>query len=296
MPNNSKIIGTIEKIAAAQEHRIGRINNRTSTIRELEDYGFLRKEVDPIFRSSPAYRITVEDIETIRNVPFWFNTISKMQGPKGEDGYTPMKGIDYFDGKDGKDGMVGPKGEKGDPGEGADVLEMYDIATEEASDAVKKHTQEFDHAELLKNSHDSKMLGDYELDVETLNEGDLLQVKGKKIVGVKMPRQKSEPYYAVSSGASNVRSITVTEDRELDALAIYVIDASAGDITITVPSASGRENYWYELIRIDSSNNTVTVVPTGSETFSGYESYIMQQWTNVKLFAYQGNYLLRGAS
>lgn len=31
-------------------------------------------------------------------------------GPKGEDGYTPIKGVDYFDGKDGVDGAPGKDG------------------------------------------------------------------------------------------------------------------------------------------------------------------------------------------
>ena len=35
------------------------------------------------------------------------------QGPKGEDGYTPIKGIDYFDGKDGQDGKDGIDGKDG---------------------------------------------------------------------------------------------------------------------------------------------------------------------------------------
>ena len=37
-----------------------------------------------------------------------------IQGPKGDDGYTPIKGVDYFDGEQ---GPKGDKGDKGDPGE-----------------------------------------------------------------------------------------------------------------------------------------------------------------------------------
>ncbi len=45
------------------------------------------------------------------------------QGPAGADGYTPVKGVDYFDGakgdkgEKGDTGETGPKGDKGDPGE-----------------------------------------------------------------------------------------------------------------------------------------------------------------------------------
>ena len=38
-------------------------------------------------------------------------------GAPGRDGYTPVKGIDYFDGAPGKDGAKGEPGEKGDKGE-----------------------------------------------------------------------------------------------------------------------------------------------------------------------------------
>ncbi len=41
----------------------------------------------------------------------------KIPEPKpGEPGYTPVKGVDYFDGRDGREGQQGPKGEKGDTG------------------------------------------------------------------------------------------------------------------------------------------------------------------------------------
>ena len=39
-----------------------------------------------------------------------------IQGPAGNDGYTPVKGVDYFDGAKGDTGAQGPKGDKGDTG------------------------------------------------------------------------------------------------------------------------------------------------------------------------------------
>ena len=39
------------------------------------------------------------------------------QGAKGDDGYTPVKGIDYFDGEEGPQGADGPKGDTGPRGE-----------------------------------------------------------------------------------------------------------------------------------------------------------------------------------
>lgn len=42
-----------------------------------------------------------------------FRKVSEIVGPKGDPGYTPIKGIDYFDGKD---GIVGKDGEPGKDG------------------------------------------------------------------------------------------------------------------------------------------------------------------------------------
>lgn len=36
--------------------------------------------------------------------------LEALRGPAGKDGYTPQKGVDYFDGKDGKDGENGQDG------------------------------------------------------------------------------------------------------------------------------------------------------------------------------------------
>ena len=44
-------------------------------------------------------------------------TATITNGKDGKDGYTPQKGIDYFDGQPGKDGADGAPGEKGDKGD-----------------------------------------------------------------------------------------------------------------------------------------------------------------------------------
>lgn len=49
-----------------------------------------------------------------------------IQGANGKDGYTPVKGIDYFDGKDGAKGDKGDKGEDGANGkDGKDGADGY---------------------------------------------------------------------------------------------------------------------------------------------------------------------------
>lgn len=287
MPISPKKLAILDAVLKAQQ----------SVHNNLEQRKVERQEAD----------LTVQLIQAIQNMA----KVGGIVGPKGEKGDKgdfiagprgPVgpKGDTGEKGERGEPGIDGKsiKGEKGEPGrdgrDGKDAsiskIELMDIADAE----VQSHKQEFDHTLL----HDPKMIAGYELDASTLKDGDLLQVKGKKLVGVKMPQPDYRPIqnWVSSQGVSNMRSFPVTASRELDSMGFYVIDASAGDITITIPSASGRENYWYEIIRIDSSNNTVRIVPTGSETMSGLDEYVMQQWTDVMLFAYQNNYLIRKAS
>jgi hypothetical protein len=55
-----------------------------------------------------------------------------LRGPKGEDGYTPVKGVDYFDGQPGKDGKDGTNGKDGvdgyTPVKGVDYFDGADGA------------------------------------------------------------------------------------------------------------------------------------------------------------------------
>jgi hypothetical protein len=189
----------------------------------------------------------------------------------------------------------GFKGEKGDRGVdgNANMAEVISVASEEAEMAVNAHERKNDHTLL----HEKNMLGEYELDQTSLQDGDYLQVKGKKLVGVKiqMPDMNGMRTWVASQGVSNFKSYPITANYQIDAMAVYVVDATAGNITITLPSASGRENFWCEIIRIDPTANTVTVVPTGSETISGETSYLLQQWTDLRVFAYNGSYLIRSA-
>lgn len=179
---------------------------------------------------------------------------------------------------------------RAEDGKNASMEEMVMCADKE----VKEHEKKHDH----KMIHDSKMLGEYELDVSTIKDGDFLQVKGKRIVGVKVqsPDINGLRSWVASQGVSNMRHMSVTSSRELEPFIFWVVDASAGDITLTVPSAAGLENAWFEIMRLDNTANTVNVVPTGSETFSGMTSYVLQQWTDLQLFGYNSNYLIRQAT
>lgn len=45
-----------------------------------------------------------------------------LAGLPGKNGYTPVKGVDYFDGKPGERGEKGDKGDKGDPGQDGKIV------------------------------------------------------------------------------------------------------------------------------------------------------------------------------
>lgn len=229
--------------------------------------------------------IKYRDYFTKAEVDEMYEEVIRIATPRILSMATPKKNVDYFD------------GEKGDQGEQGDAGNVGEAATMDEMDGVSEgkmshHEAVFNHKLL----HDKNALGELEIDSSAVD-GKFLKIEGKKIMGVDLPapKKQAQPWFA-SQGVSNVRSYTVTASQILDAMGIYVVDATAGNITITLPSAAGRENNWFELIRIDSTSNTVTIVPTGSETMSGMTDYVMQQWSDVKLFAYQSNYLIRQAS
>ncbi len=73
-----------------------------------------------------GYRITVTDAQGLESFDL-------LHGRDGEDGYTPVKGVDYFDGADGKDGYTpikgkdyfdGQDGETGARGVGISLIEQ----------------------------------------------------------------------------------------------------------------------------------------------------------------------------
>ncbi len=50
---------------------------------------------------------------------------------------------------------------------------------------------------------------------------------------------------------------------------VVLVDASGGNVTISLPAASGLNGRTYVIKRVDSSGNTVTIDPAGSETIDG---------------------------
>ena len=64
-------------------------------------------------------------------------------GKAGKDGYTPIKGIDYFDGKDGKDGVIGKDGSPGKDGnDGYTPQRGVDYWTDADKSEIKSYVDE----------------------------------------------------------------------------------------------------------------------------------------------------------
>ena len=76
---------------------------------------------------------------------------------------------------------------------------------------------------------------------------------------------------ATGSSAAGVFVITeITTNLSLTAdHTVIFADATAGDITVTLPAISGNAGRYYRVKKIDSSINTVVVDGSGAETIDG---------------------------
>jgi len=79
--------------------------------------------------------------------------------------------------------------------------------------------------------------------------------------------------------ASGIKLAIATETSSylLDASdCVILADATSGDITITLPTAASAEGRHYAISKTDSSANTVTIEPDGSEEIVGESSLIIE--------------------
>lgn len=67
-----------------------------------------------------------------------------------------------------------------------------------------------------------------------------------------------------------------------DADSTVLCDATSGSMTITLPSAAQSPSRFFNIKKIDATNNTVSITPAGAETIDGDTSKtIGLQWVNV---------------
>ena len=61
-------------------------------------------------------------------------------------------------------------------------------------------------------------------------------------------------------------------------------DATSGNVTITLPAASGNSGYRFYVKRIDNAANTCTIARTGADTIDGQTSLSLDlQYTSVAI-------------
>jgi hypothetical protein len=70
----------------------------------------------------------------------------------------------------------------------------------------------------------------------------------------------------------NVTTLTATATLTLDQAGLIEVDASAGNITLTLPGAADLASLGYVFARIDGSANTVTIAAEGGEAVGGAAS------------------------
>jgi hypothetical protein len=91
----------------------------------------------------------------------------------------------------------------------------------------------------------------------------------------------SYPFSGLSIGIGGVNATgdinTYTEEN---------VDATAGNITRTLPSVSGRQGYRYKIQKVDASANTVTVAAAGADHILTSSGLV----TSVTLYT-QGEYI-----
>jgi hypothetical protein len=74
-------------------------------------------------------------------------------------------------------------------------------------------------------------------------------------------------------GSSAAKVSTVSTNTTLGDQTFILVDASAGAITITLPTAVGIGDRYYHIKKIDSSSNKITISATGGQTIDGSTSY-----------------------
>jgi len=78
------------------------------------------------------------------------------------------------------------------------------------------------------------------------------------------------------AGTASRTTVTKSADATLTASeGLVLVDASGGVVIITLPDPTTVSGVDFMIIKNDSSTNTVTVSPNGSETIDGESSYLM---------------------
>jgi hypothetical protein len=73
----------------------------------------------------------------------------------------------------------------------------------------------------------------------------------------------------------------------------FRVDASSGSLPVNLPAAANNRKRVINIKKVDSSSNTITVDPNGSETIDGSSTVtITAQWANLTIISDGSNWLI----
>jgi hypothetical protein len=82
------------------------------------------------------------------------------------------------------------------------------------------------------------------------------------------------PAWGTTNGTLNTSTKTSSYTISGSDTVIFA-DATGGNVTITIPAASGLAGYRFYIKRVDGTSNTVTVSRSGSDTIDGMSSFTL---------------------
>lgn len=86
-----------------------------------------------------------------------------------------------------------------------------------------------------------------------------------------------------AGGAVFYKALTITSNTTANTQAyVYLIDATSGNVTVTLPAATGVVGLYYKFKRMDNSGNTITIQRAGSDTIDGSTSFTLTTQYEVK--------------
>lgn len=85
------------------------------------------------------------------------------------------------------------------------------------------------------------------------------------------------PAWGTDAGVTFATSTQTTNYTVSSSDTVVFANATSGNVTITIPAASGLAGYRFYIKRTDGSGNTVTVQRSGSDTIDGMTSFTLDQ-------------------
>jgi len=195
------------------------------------------EERDPVFEAHPASGLTAMDVHYVKAIPDVIENIRHIEltvGPKGEkgrdgnDGRTPVAGVDY---PLPKDGTVGPRGKDGKSSE-VSFGELKGIA----NSSIATHETNFEHALI----HDPSVLGTTKVDESGMEDGKVLVYNRKtgRLVYEAIKQQTTVIQGGGSGGIPQQSGNTGLFLKTVNGRLVWAAGGSGGGVTRSVLSVS----------------------------------------------------------